>query len=78
MEAAFITANATGTVIVLSNWAGRTVSQLSVTVNAPVNFKTAVLATGGGLEVKHGADGRPAVFLLTEDFLVADAIILRL
>ena len=79
VEAAFITANHTGAAIVLSNWAGAAVDQLSVTLHAHVPFKTATLATGGGVQVRRPASGAEghATFAFAEPFEVADAIILR-
>jgi hypothetical protein len=81
VEAGFIVANATGSAIVLSNWAGRPVANLTVTLHAAahaVPFKTATLATGGRLLVRRGPTASAAVtFVLAEPFLVADCIILR-
>ena len=50
-----------------------------MTLHAHVPFKTARLATGGGVQVRRPASGAEghATFAFAEPFEVADAIILR-
>jgi hypothetical protein len=63
-----------GTVIPVTNWAGKPLVGLNLTLQFDCNFETAALASGGKVVASKTASGR-STFALDVD--VADAIILR-
>lgn len=62
-----------GSVITLNNWSGKPARNLRVTVNFPLRFREATLASGKRVHVSHEKDA--TIFRLDLD--VADAVILR-
>ena len=77
VENGYISANATGAVIVLVNWAKGPVDGLRVTLRSPPQFHVASLATGGTVSTAFNIDRSEAVFTLHSTLEEADAIILR-
>jgi hypothetical protein len=72
VEASLIESPA-GAIVVLANWSGKPVRELTVTANIPLPARTAVLASGAKIAVKR--EGDRSVF--TFDLDVADVLILR-
>ena len=72
VEVGVLTAPGKGTALPCINWAGSPIAGFNVTLNAPIAFKTATLASGGKLTQQPGGKG------FTFDLRVtADVIILR-
>ncbi len=72
VEASLIESPA-GAILVLTNWSGKPVRELTVTTSIPLPARSAGLASGSQIAVKK--EGDRSVFTLDLD--VADVLILR-